>query len=61
MLEQIEKRTNVFWFVGAAFGGNLDQTQRFIDEGIWENGSKERYLDTVRSFQPGDRIAIKSH
>ena len=59
MPEHIEKRTNVFWFVGAAFGGNRDQTQRFLDEGIWENGSKDRYIDTVRSMQSGDRIAIK--
>ncbi|MBF0564427.1 MAG: AAA family ATPase [Nitrospirae bacterium] len=47
------------WFVGASFGGD-DQTPRFLDEGIWENGYEDKYLDTVRSIQPGDRIAIKS-
>ena len=26
------------WFVGAMYGGNEDQTPRFIREGIWENG-----------------------
>jgi len=48
------------WFVGATYGGTDDQTQRFLEEGIWENGYQDKYLDTVRSIQPGDRIAIKS-
>lgn len=48
------------WFVGAAYGGTDDQTPRFLEEGIWESGYKDRYLDVVRSIQPGDRIAIKS-
>jgi 5-methylcytosine-specific restriction protein B len=50
----------VCWFVGAAYGGNNDQTPRFLDEGIWENGYQDKYLDAVRSIQPGNRIAIKS-
>ena len=48
------------WFVGAAFGGNDDQTERFMQGGIWEGGPIERYGDLVNSIQPGDRIAIKS-
>lgn len=48
------------WFVGASYGGTDDQTQRFLEEGIWENGYQNKYLDAVRSIQPGDRIAIKS-
>ena len=48
------------WFVGASYGGTDDQTQRFLEEGIWENGYQDKYLDAVRSIQPGDRIAIKS-
>ncbi len=47
------------WFVGATYGTD-DQTPRFLEEGIWENGCQDRYLDAVRSIQPGDRIAIKS-
>lgn len=50
----------VCWFVGAAYGGTDDQMPRFLAEGIWENGYQDRYLDAVRSIQPGDRIAIKS-
>ena len=48
------------WFVGATFDGNVDQTPRFVNEGIWENGYDDKYLDLVRSMRPGDRIAIKS-
>ena len=48
------------WFVGAAFGGNDDQTERFIQDGVWEGGPIERYGDLINSIQPGDRIAIKS-
>lgn len=50
-----------YWFVGASYGKDSeDQTERFINEGIWQNGYKDKYLDVVRSMQPGDRIAIKS-
>lgn len=52
--------TNVNWFVGASYGGTKDQTERFLSEEIWENGNDDKYLDLVRSMQPGDRIAIKS-
>ncbi|MFN5514759.1 MAG: AAA family ATPase [Cyanobacteriota bacterium] len=48
------------WFVGAFYGGTGDQTPRFLEEGIWENGYEDKYLDAVKSIQAGDRIAIKS-
>ena len=48
------------WFVGAAFGGTDDQTDRFVAESIWENGYHDRYINQVKSMRPGDRIAIKS-
>jgi 5-methylcytosine-specific restriction protein B len=50
------------WFVGAYYSDRepQDQTQRFLAEGIWENGFEDRHLETVISMRPGDRIAIKS-
>lgn len=48
------------WFVGATWSGTKDQAPRFLQEGIWENGFKNKHLDVVRSIKPGDRIAIKS-
>jgi len=49
------------WFVGAMTGG-ADQTNRFIDEGLWEHGFDDhsRVLTQVRTIQTGERIAIKA-
>ena len=47
------------WFVGATYGTD-DQTPRFLQDGIWENGYQDKYLDAVKSIHVGDRIAIKS-
>lgn len=47
------------WFVGAMYDSD-DQTSRFLEDGIWENGYQDKYLDAVKSVQVGDRIAIKS-
>lgn len=49
-----------FWFVGASYGEKGDQTERFLADGIWENGYTDRYLDLVQAMRPGDRIAIKA-
>ena len=50
------------WFVGAAWGSVDDQTERFLRDGIWENGWEEDHYsaDVVKTIEPGDRIAIKS-
>jgi 5-methylcytosine-specific restriction protein B len=57
----MEDKGMSYWFVGASFGGeNPDQTDRFVSEGIWENGYEDKLLDVVRAIAPGDRIAIKS-
>lgn len=38
-----------------------DQTNRFIKEGIWENGYEEgQYEDVINGINVGDRVAIKS-
>lgn len=51
-----------YWLVGSYWDDRdpADQTQRFLDEGIWENGNHDRYLDDVKSMQVGDKIAIKA-
>ena len=48
------------WFVGAMWGEAGDQSQRFIADGVWENGYDDRYLDQIKAVKPGDRIAIKA-
>ncbi|MDY3292903.1 MAG: winged helix-turn-helix domain-containing protein, partial [Parolsenella sp.] len=37
------------WFVGASWGGKEDQSQRFLEEGIWQNGYDDKYTDQVRA------------
>lgn len=49
-----------YWFVGAVWNGVDDQTERFVKEGIWQNGYEDKFSDLVRQMKPGDRIAIKS-
>lgn len=52
---------SVAWFVGASYdNGSDDQTELFIKDGVWINGYKDKYLEAVKSMQPGERIAIKS-
>ncbi len=48
------------WFVGASYGGINDQTENFLENGIWKNGYKNKYHAVVRAMQPGDPIAIKA-
>ncbi|OTP94052.1 hypothetical protein B5S43_11205 [Gilliamella apicola] len=51
---------NTYWFLSAKFSGGLDQTERFIKMGIWENGYENKFLNIVRSISVGDQVAIKS-
>ena len=55
-----EASARACWFVGAAYPGLGDQTQRFVEEGVWQCGEGGVYDDKVKSIQIGDRIAIKS-
>lgn len=50
-----------YWFVGAVWNdGTEDQLPRFLEQGIWENGYEDQFLDLVRRIRPGDQIAIKA-
>ena len=48
-----------YWFVGAVWDFG-DQTERFLREGIWQNGYEDKFSKLVRQMKPGDRIAIKA-
>jgi 5-methylcytosine-specific restriction protein B len=58
--DSLPTRPETHWFVGASFGGTDDQTERFIKEGIWENGYDDKFVDLVRSMRTGEPIAIKA-
>jgi len=47
------------WFVGASWEGE-DQADRFLQEGIWQNGYEDKFSKLVRKMKLGDRIAIKA-
>lgn len=51
-----------YWLVGAYWAGTdtPDRTQQFLDNGIWQNGYKDQYLELVRAMKVGDKIAIKA-
>lgn len=49
-----------YWFAGALWNGTDDQLDRFLEEGIWQNGHNDKLSELVNSMQPGDKIAIKS-
>lgn len=51
-----------FYLVGATWdkAESKDQTSRFIEEGIWENGYDDKFLDEVHEVEKGDKIAIKA-
>ena len=48
-----------YWFVGASWSSE-DQTDRFLKEGVWQNGYEDKFSKLVRQMKPGDRIAIKA-
>jgi len=49
-----------FWFVGAVWNGSDDQLERFLKEGIWQNGYDDKFSEHVARMRPGDRMAIKA-
>ncbi|HVF25622.1 MAG TPA: AAA family ATPase [Anaerolineales bacterium] len=51
-----------YWLAGAYWDDRdpADQTQRFVEEGIWENSYHNRYINEVMSMRVNDKIAIKS-
>lgn len=51
-----------YYCVGFTWGTSEPENQlpRFIDEGIWENGFEDKYLERVNSVKVGSRIAAKT-
>ena len=43
-----------YWFVGAQWSVG-DQLQRFMSEGVWQNGYTDQFLDQVRKIRPASR------
>ena len=58
-VEEVVSEGENYWFVGALWAG-ADQTERFVKEGIWQNGYDEKFSNLVKQMKAGDRIAIKA-
>jgi 5-methylcytosine-specific restriction protein B len=61
----VDKRakTITYYALGTAWSGDEngpDQSERIIQNGIWENGYEDKFLDVVNKVNIGDRVAIKS-
>lgn len=59
----IQNKRVAHYLLGASWYGSEnkpDQSERFIESGIWENGYEDKFLDIVRGVKVGDRVAIKS-
>jgi hypothetical protein len=58
------KKMGINYYVFGAswnnYPGGADQTQRFIENGIWENGHENKFIDLIKNVRVGDRIAIKA-
>jgi len=48
-----------FWFVGST-QGTEEFTEKFIDEGRWQNFGGDRNISLTKTMRSGERIAIKS-
>ncbi len=46
--------------VGAYWGDDNDQSERFFKEGIWENGYETEYTDLVNQVQRDDILVLKA-
>ncbi|BDT60176.1 hypothetical protein MasN3_36700 [Massilia varians] len=59
--DHVQPDSTQYWFVGAMWGnGEGDQTPRFLQDGVWQNGYEDKFAEQVRAMKPGDRIAIKA-
>lgn len=54
--------TKQYYLVGAYWDGSnpADQTNRFVENGIWENGYDDKFNDEVNAVPVGSKIAIKA-
>lgn len=56
----IQRKSVTHYLLGAVWNGKDDQTERFIENGMWKNGYEDKFTDIVNTIKVGDRVAIKS-
>ncbi len=56
----LEKTGNTIFLGGSNWNSGGDQIDRFIEEGIWENGYDDRYLKDVNTIKENGVLIFKS-
>lgn len=59
-LNQNTEQASRYFLVGAYWGEQGDQIERFIANGIWENGHDDKFKDLCKKVPEGAKIAIKA-
>lgn len=59
VIKLFENFNGSFFLAGSYWSGD-EQSQRFFDEGVWENGHDEKFIDDVNSTNVGDIVFLKS-
>lgn len=57
--QPLKVRDPVVFAVGSFWGGD-DQTERFLNENIWENAKEEGNENIINEVRPGDTFVLKS-
>lgn len=62
ILDENLNSSQQYFLVGAYWDGSnpSDQTERFLKNGIWENGYDDKFIEEVKKVPVGSRIAIKA-
>lgn len=62
ILDEHLNSSHHYFVVGAYWDGSnpSDQTERFIKNGIWENGYDAKFTEEVKAVPEGSKIAIKA-
>jgi KAP family P-loop domain len=56
----ISQYTGNYFIGGATWGVDEDQSERFFNEGIWENGYNDKFIEVVNRVKEGDILFLKS-
>lgn len=62
ILDENLNKDSQYFLVGAYWDGSspADQSNRFVEKNIWENGYDDKFIEEVKAVKKGSKIAIKA-
>ena len=62
ILDENLNKDSQYFLVGAYWDGSnpADQTNRFVENSIWENGYDDKFIEEVKAVTKGSKISIKA-